>query len=591
MNKKTRGRIISSACAVLGVTLTAGVFSFLQTQTVSAEVNKAVVNNILTTNFENSVGVKDASSGNGLKYYDSETQVGENETRYVSFNASFDVSNNKEVRFVYSNPNRGSVQKSFNSQRAELKISSAEDPQDYVTFTYYTLTSGDATGAGQTWWANAYKDGVKSSYEVKPSNDYGNAGKVGVSATKLASDMTMEFAFDKTNIVSSNFGGSFQSMFGTQTGALEEFRNVFDDTDRINVQLKFSHFDKSWGGTNGVYAGGRAELFIHSIGGQSLATEATDVLAPYASELTLSDAEYLQNTQYTFKALTNETDLYVENANDLWSAKNLTYTLTVKAPDDTETTTEITELAETTVLAFTQAGRNEVTLTVYDEAENSYQSNTVLVDVKAVYSVSIDGITTTVKEGENFVLPEKTETGFIGYVSSNKLYFAGEEVAVSSDMEFVSQSLTITSSTPSVRYENEPYGLRFTSEIDEAEYLALKQLANVSFGTLILPENMVDSTGGLNVNNSNVLNISATHISENYLSINAVVTGMKKANQYQRRLSAVVYVKVEKDGEEKYFYYTPVTYSLKEVAQSTIDNGGLTSAQLAILNTFVTEEN
>ena len=591
MNKSTRGKIFCLASAVLGVTLTAGVFGVLQAKPVSAEVNKTVVNNMLTTNFESAVGVKGTSNGNGLKYYDSESQVGENETRYVAFNASFDVSNGKEVRFVYSNPNRGSTLASFNSQRAELKISSAEDANDYVTFTYYTLTSSDVSGNGQSWWANSYQDGVKGSYEVKNANDYGDAGKLGVSATTIASNMTMEFSFDKTNIVSSYFGGNFQSMFGTKTGALEQFRSVFSDTERINVQLTFSRFDKTWGGTNGIFAGGRAELFVHSIGGQSLSAESTDVLAPYASKLSLKNPEYLQNTQYTFKALTSDSDLYVKEASDLWSAKNLTYSLTVKDPEANETTTVLTDLSQETVLMFTKAGEHEVALTVYDENENSYQTNTVTVDVKATYNVSVDGNITTVKAGETFTLPAKTETGFIGYVANNTLYFANETITVISDLEFVSQSLTVTSCAPSVRYENEPYGLRFTSMINETEYLALKGMANISFGTIVLPENMVDPTGGLNLNNNNVLNISATHISEAYLTINAVVTGMKKASQYQRSLSAVVYVKVEKEGEVEYFYYTPVTYSLKEVAQNTIDNGGLTSSQLAILNTFVTEEN
>ena len=347
---------------------------------------------------------------------------------------------------------------------------------------------------------------------------------------------------------------------------------VFDDTDRINVQLTFSRFDATWNGTNGTFAGGRAELLVHSIGGQSLAAEAVDTLAPYASELSLKNAEYLKDTQYTFKALTTDADFYVEDANDLWSAKNLTYTLTLKDSDGVETTTQATAITEETTFTFPKAGAYEVVTTVYDVAGNSYKTNTVTVNVQSVYNVSVDGTVTTVKEGETFTLPENNEIGFIGYMSENTLYFANEQITVTSDLTFVSQTLSIVSNNPTVRYNNEPYGLRFTSTIDETDYLALKGLANLSFGTVILPENMVEATGGLNLDNSNVLNISATHISEEYLTINAVVTGMNKAVQYQRRLSAVVYVKVEKGGETRYFYYAPVTYSLKEVAQTTIDN-------------------
>lgn len=347
----------------------------------NAEVTQTVIKNILTTNFTSSAAIKD----DYIKYYDSETAVGENGVRTITFNSSFDVGSGRQVELAFRLPyyatSTGST-KTFNSQQTEIKISNADNEKNYVLFTNYTIASGKVT-SGQSWWANAYIDNVKSDYELKPSKS--NVGNIYVNEYDTDGGKFL-FKFDKNDILSSYFVNTgFSGMFGSLTTEKETFKNVFEGTDRIKISISMKKFDYEWnGGSDGVFNGGRAQIFLYNIDGQDLGKNSSDTGSPYSSALISSRAEYLSDNSYTFR-IGEESDLYINDCYDLWSGNNLTYELVLTDKDGNETKLPKKKVSEETTVVFAEEGTYSVAAKIYDEANNLFETNTVNCVVKHIH--------------------------------------------------------------------------------------------------------------------------------------------------------------------------------------------------------------
>lgn len=347
----------------------------------NAEVTQTVIKNILTTNFTSSAAIKD----DYIKYYDSETAVGENGVRTITFNSSFDVGSGRQVelsfRLPYYATSTGST-KTFNSQQTEIKISNADNEKNYVLFTNYTIASGKVT-SGQSWWANAYIDNVKSDYELKPGKS--NVGNIYVNEYDTDGGKFL-FKFDKNDILSSYFVNTgFSGMFGSLTTEKETFKNVFEGTDRIKISISMKKFDYEWnGGSDGVFNGGRAQIFLYNIDGQDLGKNSSDTGSPYSSALISSRAEYLSGNSYTFR-IGEERDLYISDCYDLWSGNNLTYELVLTGKDGNETKLPKKKVSEETTVVFAEEGTYSVAAKIYDEANNLFETNSVNCVVKHIH--------------------------------------------------------------------------------------------------------------------------------------------------------------------------------------------------------------
>ena len=115
------------------------------------------------------------------------------------------------------------------------------------------------------------------------------------------------------------------------------------------------------------------------------------------------------------------------------------------------------------------------------------------------YTVTIDGVVVaTLTSGEQYILPESTEEGFVCYTDGTANYNSGESITVINNISVTTLSLgnIVMERGASMRLNNAS-GLRFYTNIDTNKLDAVRSAAanddnmTVELGTLIGPQDLI----------------------------------------------------------------------------------------------------
>ena len=133
-----------------------------------------------------------------------------------------------------------------------------------------------------------------------------------------------------------------------------------------------------------------------------------------------------------------------------------------------------------------QWGNNTCTYAYIDNVVYNYEA-------AASFKVTIDGVEQTVSDNL-FTLPVSTANGFIGYFDGEKLYDAGESVAIDKDVNFTTVSVgEVKMEKGAAMRVNTVSGIRFYTKVDTDKIASLRDNGyTVTMGTLISPENLLN---------------------------------------------------------------------------------------------------
>lgn len=230
-------------------------------------------------------------------------------------------------------------------------------------------------------------------------------------------------------------------------------------------------------------------------------------------------------------------------------------------------------------------------------------------------NTTLGGTTETVDKHAAYQLPEaKTYNSFIGWLDTNgNFYQAGETV------DFATMGYTFTAveldftleEGAAIRINNtaDESGIRFTTMLNQANYealLALADVANVSYGTLIMPYDYLGNGQAPNlenfVNDETILKIPSTKhqvTEDGYIMYYGAMQKMFVEN-YGRAFAGRGYMEISFANGETMTVYTPFTYadnvrSIRYVAQAykadnNSDYATLTDAKKAVVDAYAMED-
>lgn len=179
--------------------------------------------------------------------------------------------------------------------------------------------------------------------------------------------------------------------------------------------------------------------------------------------------------------------------------------------------------------------------------------------------ITIDGTEEIIeKQGDNIVLPDKTDEDFVCFKGSDgKLYPAGSTVAADANNSYDSVTLDLTTYKYELNTSSAAkYGIRWSTQMDENQLNEIKASgATVDIGTFIAPESyLVDSDFNINYPTKKMnIAYSGSLLKQNNVSyFNATMGNVKDANANvkfaARGYAKITYSDAQGNAIEKYIY-------------------------------------
>ena len=225
-------------------------------------------------------------------------------------------------------------------------------------------------------------------------------------------------------------------------------------------------------------------------------------------------------------------------------------------------------------------------------AEPEVMTGSVVIKEPTVvkHTVTVDGVATEVEENSVYILGDAT----YGYYADGKMYKAGTEITVTSDMTFTSvNTLSVTMANGAgIRYQGTA-GIRFQAAVVSDNAAALADQSVIKEGTLITAEDIYEANGSsltltsagtkVNVKNTGWYNDSVGTYCGSLCNI--------VESNYIREFTAVGYVTVEyADGTSTTVYSAkgPVR-SISQVATAVKADGyrGIDSQYHSVIDSFI----
>ena len=325
------------------------------------------------------------------------------------------------------------------------------------------------------------------------------------------------------------------------------------------------------------------------------------------------------NSRATFPAETMGTwnlpwrEMYVNNAGDFQNSEALRVMIFTAVSEEYCKPGDGVLIGNIATYSVSESGVQVVTGADMSELSVSFDGTEADIDVttphngKMVYNtkqfdytngISINnytddqGTVNLIEYGIYSVLPENTTENGIGYtLGDGELLFSGDRYVRKADTVVEEIEFSIEAMGAGIRL-SDPSGLRFGWQINGADYARLQTFSNVDigFGTVWLPSDLLKGELTPETENALVIPMEIFFDREN-LQFTGALVGMTNAAQYERKITARPYLRIDREGETRFFCFGAAERSISEVAvEARADTAffeSLSEAQKALIESFI----